>query len=220
VTVIEIERGRLGLGLSIIGGTDTHIPSILVHDIFENGAAYKDNRLCVGDQILSCNDYDLKSLKHEEALNILRRQSTDFIKLTVYRRLNTFAHDGSLDDDDKYDVINVDLNKKFGKGLGLSIVGRRNGNGVYVSHLIEGGCADKDGRLMVGDVLLEVNGLNIRSSPYNSVAYLLKTLPAQSKVQLKVGRFRSLNLHLAEVRPPRSNSTSCRHYHDSQSLSS
>ncbi len=198
MTVIEIERGKLGLGLAIVGGIDTHIPSILIHDIYENGAAAKDKRLRIGDQLLNCNDYDLKSLKHDEALTILRRQATDYIQLTVYRRSNTLIDENTIvdhdNDDDKYDIITIDLFKRFGKGLGLSIVGRRNGNGVYVSHIIEDGCADKDGRLMVGDLLLEVNGLNIRTSPYNDVAYLLKTLPAQTKVQLKIGRFKALNL--------------------------
>ena len=43
---------------------------------------------------------------------------------------------------------------------------------------------------MVGDLLLEVNGQDIRMSPYNDVAFLLKTLP-QGKVSLKIGRFKT-----------------------------
>ena len=55
---------------------------------------------------------------------------------------------------------------------------------------IEGGCAHKDGRLMIGDLILEVNSHDIRRSPYNEVAFLLKTLP-QGKVNLKIGRFKT-----------------------------
>ena len=43
---------------------------------------------------------------------------------------------------------------------------------------------------MVGDLLLEVNGNDIRKSPYNDVAFLLKTLP-QGKVNIKIGRFKT-----------------------------
>jgi C-terminal processing protease CtpA/Prc len=55
---------------------------------------------------------------------------------------------------------------------------------------IEGGCAHKDGRLMVGDLILEVNSKDIRKSAYNDVAFLLKTLP-QGKVSLKIGRLKT-----------------------------
>jgi C-terminal processing protease CtpA/Prc len=43
---------------------------------------------------------------------------------------------------------------------------------------------------MIGDLILEVNGQDIRKSPYNDVAFLLKTLP-QGKVILKIGRFKT-----------------------------
>jgi hypothetical protein len=43
---------------------------------------------------------------------------------------------------------------------------------------------------MIGDLILEVNGTDIRKSQYNDVAFLLKTLP-QGKVSLKIGRFRT-----------------------------
>ncbi len=43
---------------------------------------------------------------------------------------------------------------------------------------------------MIGDLLLEVNGSDIRKSNYNDIAFLLKTLP-QGKVNLKIGRYRT-----------------------------
>jgi len=63
----------------------------------------------------------------------------------------------------------------------------------FISRLfskIEAGCAHKDGRLMVGDLILEVNSKDIRKSAYNDVAFLLKTLP-QGKVTLKIGRLKT-----------------------------
>uniref|UniRef100_A0A3B3VPS7 PDZ domain-containing protein n=1 Tax=Poecilia latipinna TaxID=48699 RepID=A0A3B3VPS7_9TELE len=46
-TVLEICKGRSGLGLSIVGGTDTQTGSV-----YEEGAAARDGRLWAGDQIL------------------------------------------------------------------------------------------------------------------------------------------------------------------------
>jgi len=187
--LIEIERGKLGLGLSIVGGSDTHLPAIVIHDIYEHGAAFKDKRLAIGDQILSINNIDLRCVPHDEALNIMRRQTSDMVSMLVLRNFEAF-NANLIAHEDKLDLIIVDLNKKFGKGLGFSIIGRRDGAGVFISHIIDGGCAFKDGRLMVGDLILEVNGVDMRKAPYDDVAYCLKTLP-QARVILKIGRLRS-----------------------------
>uniref|UniRef100_A0A3B3UF34 PDZ domain-containing protein n=1 Tax=Poecilia latipinna TaxID=48699 RepID=A0A3B3UF34_9TELE len=51
-TVLEICKGRSGLGLSIVGGTDTQLNAIVIHEVYEEGAAARDGRLWAGDQIL------------------------------------------------------------------------------------------------------------------------------------------------------------------------
>lgn len=43
------------------------------------------------------------------------------------------------------------FSQRPGRGLGLSIVGRKNEPGVYVSEVVKGGAAEADGRLMTGD---------------------------------------------------------------------
>jgi InaD-like protein len=90
---------------------------------------------------------------------------------------------------DKFDVITIELIKKSGKGLGFSIIGRRHGYGVFISHILEGGCAEKDGRLMSGDLILEVNGQDLRTAAYDHVTYTLKTLP-HGRVNIKIGRLK------------------------------
>lgn len=47
-----------------------------------------------------------------------------------------YRDETSLKDDDMLDIIEVELLKKPGRGLGLSIVGRRNGPGVYISDVV------------------------------------------------------------------------------------
>ena len=39
-------------------------------------------------------------------------------------------------ENDLYEIIDVDLTKKSGKGLGLSIVGKKNGPGIFVSDVV------------------------------------------------------------------------------------
>ena len=68
----------------------------------------------------------------------------------------------------------VELMKKPGKGLGISIVGRRNDTGVFISDIVKGGVAEADGRLMQGDQILTVNGEDLRGATQEEAAALLK----------------------------------------------
>ena len=47
-----------------------------------------------------------------------------------------FRDESLLKDEEIYDIFVVDLMKKPGKGLGLSIVGRRNDTGVFISDIV------------------------------------------------------------------------------------
>ena len=51
-THIEIEKNGRGLGLSLVGGSDTVLGSIVVHEVYPDGAAATDGRLKSGDQVL------------------------------------------------------------------------------------------------------------------------------------------------------------------------
>ncbi|XP_060055561.1 multiple PDZ domain protein isoform X4 [Erinaceus europaeus] len=83
-TAIEISKGRTGLGLSIVGGSDTLLGAIIIHEVYEEGAACKDGRLWAGDQILEVNGIDLRKATHDEAINVLR-QTPQRVRLTLYR---------------------------------------------------------------------------------------------------------------------------------------
>ncbi|KAG9486711.1 hypothetical protein GDO78_006865 [Eleutherodactylus coqui] len=111
-TTIEISKGRTGLGLSI--------GAIIIHEVYEEGAASKDGRLWAGDQILEVNDIDLRNATHDEAINVLR-QTPQKVRLNVYR------DEAQYKEEDMYDLVTVELQKKPGKSLGLSIVGKRCG---------------------------------------------------------------------------------------------
>uniref|UniRef100_A0A8D2PDG8 Multiple PDZ domain protein n=1 Tax=Zosterops lateralis melanops TaxID=1220523 RepID=A0A8D2PDG8_ZOSLA len=185
-TTIDISKGRTGLGLSIVGGADTLLGAIIIHEVYEEGAASKDGRLWAGDQILEVNGIDLRNDTHDEAINVLR-QTPQKVRLTVYRDETQYK------EEDMYDVLNIELQKKPGKGLGLSIVGKRNDTGVFVSDIVKGGIADTDGRLMQGDQILTVNGEDVRNANQEAVAALLKC--SLGTVRLEVGRIKAGPFH-------------------------
>ncbi|KAM9831468.1 inaD-like protein [Neosynchiropus ocellatus] len=181
-TVLEICKGRSGLGLSVVGGTDTQLDAIVIHEVYEEGAAARDGRLWAGDQILEVNGVDLRGASHEEAIAALR-QTPAKVRLTVLR------DEAQYRDEENLDVFKVDLQKKSGRGLGLSIVGKRSGSGVFISEVVRGGVAELDGRLMQGDQILSVNGEDTRSATQETVAAVLKC--ARGSVQLELGRLKA-----------------------------
>ncbi|EMP41752.1 Multiple PDZ domain protein [Chelonia mydas] len=123
-----------------------------------------------GADTLLVNGIDLRNATHathDEEISVLR-QTPQKVRLTVYR------DEAQYKEEDMYDVLNIELQKKPGKGLGLSIVGKRNDTGVFVSDIVKGGIADTDGRLMQGDQILTVNGEDVRNANQEAVAALLK----------------------------------------------
>uniref|UniRef100_A0AAZ3SG52 InaD-like protein n=1 Tax=Oncorhynchus tshawytscha TaxID=74940 RepID=A0AAZ3SG52_ONCTS len=180
--IIEIAKGRSGLGLSIVGGKDTQLDAIVIHEVYEEGAAARDGRLWAGDQILEVNGVDLRSVAHEDAITALR-QTPAKVCLKVLRDEARFR------DQENLDVFSVELQKRAGRGLGLSIVGKRNGTGVFISDVVKGGVAELDGRLMQGDQIISVNGDDMRSALQETVAAILKC--ARGVVLLELGRLKA-----------------------------
>ncbi|XP_067003384.2 multiple PDZ domain protein isoform X1 [Anabrus simplex] len=181
-TTVEINKDKMGLGLSIVGGSDTLLGVIIIHEVYPDGAAAKDGRLKPGDQILKVNSEDFRNITHTKALAALR-QTPAKVKMVVYR------DEASAKEEDIYDVLEVELTKKPGKGLGLSIVGRKNGHGVFISDVVHGGTAEADGRLMKGDQILAVNGQDLKGATQEEAAAVLKT--ATGKVSMKLGRLKA-----------------------------
>ncbi|XP_041647832.1 inaD-like protein isoform X2 [Cheilinus undulatus] len=181
-TLLEICKGRSGLGLSIVGGRDTQLDAIVIHEVYEEGAAARDGRLWAGDQILEVNGLNLRGASHEEAIAALR-QTPAKVRLTVLR------DEAQYRDEENLDVFKVELQKKSGRGLGLSIVGKRSGSGVFISEVVRGGAAELDGRLMQGDQILTVNGEDTRHASQETVAAILKC--ARGPVQLELGRLKA-----------------------------
>ncbi|KAM9728618.1 disks large homolog 4 isoform 3-T3 [Menidia menidia] len=168
---ITLERGNSGLGFSIAGGTDNpHVgddPSIFITKIIPGGAAAQDGRLSVNDCILFVNDVDVREVTHSQAVEALKEAGA-IVRLYVLRRKPAAEK-----------VTEIKL-IKGPKGLGFSIAGGVGNqhipgdNSIYVTKIIEGGAAHKDGRLQIGDKILAVNHVCLEDVMHEDAVGALK----------------------------------------------
>ncbi|XP_029925088.1 disks large homolog 2 isoform X2 [Myripristis murdjan] len=192
---ITLERGNSGLGFSIAGGTDNpHIgddPGIFITKIIPGGAAAEDGRLRVNDCILRVNDADVSEVSHSKAVEALKVAGS-IVRLYVRRRRPMLET-----------IIEIKL-IKGPKGLGFSIAGGVGNqhipgdNSIYVTKIIDGGAAQKDGRLQVGDRLLMVNNYTLEEVSHEEAVAILKN--TSDVVYLKVGK--PTNVYLSDPYGP------------------
>ncbi|KAM9373607.1 disks large homolog 3 isoform 2-T2 [Phaethornis superciliosus] len=192
---IVLERGNSGLGFSIAGGIDNpHVPDdpgIFITKIIPGGAAAMDGRLGVNDCVLRVNDVDVSEVVHSKAVEALK-EAGPVVRLVVRRRQPP-----------PETIMEVNL-MKGPKGLGFSIAGGIGNqhipgdNSIYITKIIEGGAAQKDGRLQIGDRLLAVNNTNLQDVRHEEAVAALKN--TSDMVYLKVAK--PGNVHLNDMYAP------------------
>ncbi|XP_052427841.1 tyrosine-protein phosphatase non-receptor type 13 isoform X2 [Carassius gibelio] len=83
-------------------------------------------------------------------------------------------------------ILQVEFTKPEKGELGFALVGGANGSTLRVKDICCGGVAEQDGRLRVGDILLEVNGIIVSGLSHSKVVDILRK--AEGTVQLTVCR--------------------------------
>ncbi|XP_067404079.1 disks large homolog 3 isoform X6 [Emydura macquarii macquarii] len=192
---IVLERGNSGLGFSIAGGIDNpHVPDdpgIFITKIIPGGAAAMDGRLGVNDCVLRVNEVDVSEVVHSKAVEALK-EAGPVVRLVVRRRQPP-----------PETIMEVNL-MKGPKGLGFSIAGGIGNqhipgdNSIYITKIIDGGAAQKDGRLQIGDRLLAVNNTNLQDVRHEEAVASLKN--TSDMVYLKVAK--PGNVHLNDMYAP------------------
>ncbi|XP_040205422.1 disks large homolog 1 isoform X15 [Rana temporaria] len=200
---ITLERGTSGLGFSIAGGTDNpHIgddTSIFITKIISGGAAAQDGRLRVNDCILRVNDVDVHDVTHSKAVEALK-DAGSIVRLYVRRRKPITEK-----------IMEIKL-VKGPKGLGFSIAGGVGNqhipgdNSIYVTKIIEGGAAHKDGQLQIGDKLLAVNSACLEDVSHEEAVTALKN--TSDFVYLKVAKPTTMFMNDSYAPPDITNSYS------------
>ncbi|XP_069331293.1 disks large homolog 1 isoform X16 [Eulemur rufifrons] len=199
---ITLERGNSGLGFSIAGGTDNpHIgddSSIFITKIITGGAAAQDGRLRVNDCILRVNEVDVRDVTHSKAVEALK-EAGSIVRLYVKRRKPVSEK-----------IMEIKL-IKGPKGLGFSIAGGVGNqhipgdNSIYVTKIIEGGAAHKDGKLQIGDKLLAVNSVCLEEVTHEEAVTALKN--TSDFVYLKVAKPTSMYMNDGYAPPDITNSS-------------
>ncbi|KAF3708267.1 FERM and PDZ domain-containing protein 2 [Channa argus] len=92
----------------------------------------------------------------------------------------------SLTQDQDSCIMQVEFKKPEGGGLGFALVGGTNGSMLRIKEICSGGVAEQDGRLRVGDILLEVNGVIVSGLSHSKVVDILRK--AEGTVQLTICR--------------------------------
>ena len=172
------------MGFSISGGTDNpHIgddPAICLTKIIPGGAAAIDGRMKINDVILKVNDVSVVNVPHSAAVEALKRAG-NLVRLVSHPRDLSFLSSLYFSLSLFFVLQSVRRRRqprspriveiefcKGNKGLGFSIAGGSGNqhipgdNGIYITKIMDGGAAQVDGRLAVGDKLILVRNLPVR----------------------------------------------------------
>ncbi|KAJ0178872.1 hypothetical protein K1T71_005647 [Dendrolimus kikuchii] len=103
------------------------------------------------------------------------------------RRTGSYQYPSDTDSESVWEIADVTL-ERGASGLGLSIAGGETGGDVSITRLAAGGSAKKDGRLQIGDILLQVNDTSVEGVPHSVAVDVLQN--AGNVVRLRVRRAR------------------------------
>lgn len=183
-----------GVGVDLVGGCDTAMGVVVVNDVCPSGSADRGGRLLPGDRVTRLNGIEMKGKTNQEAQKVLRTDCGDG-KVSSRPRSpldppslpisGTELHSGSAS---AFEDFTVELERKPGRGLGISVVGRRDGPGVFVSDMVRAGVS---GSLERGDQILRVNDVDLSGSRQDEAVAVLKN--ATGAVSLTLRRHRTFD---------------------------
>ncbi|KAL9970224.1 hypothetical protein ACROYT_G022562 [Oculina patagonica] len=180
---VSLTKKKGGYGFNIKGGRDKPFREgdscIYITRLRPGAAAEKDGRLAPGDKIVEINGTDVRNVAHSEALDLVRKTKGGKLTLVVQKRAVKINED---DDDDGQGVMRIDLQReKKGRGLGFNIRGGKDSPyvpedpSIFVTRINGEGAAARDGRLGVGDKLLEINNVNVENSTMDRAIDLIQS---------------------------------------------
>ncbi|KAK6167500.1 hypothetical protein SNE40_021512 [Patella caerulea] len=208
-----IRQPGQGLGISIAGGKNStpykgDDESIFISRVTEDGPAANVG-IVKGDKLISVNGVSLVEADHYEAVNVLKNSGND-ITMVIGREVvlpadkiapieehtHTSIATVSFEEDPSAQVYGETLTEVVQRekgGLGFSIAGGRgatpfrgNDNAIYVSRITENGPAHRQGKLMVGDRIISINGVDMTDARHDQAVALLSG--SEQQVELVVYR--------------------------------
>ncbi|XP_068699332.1 anoctamin-7-like [Montipora foliosa] len=183
IVTVSLTKKKDGYGFNVKGGRDEPFragdPSIYITRLRHGAAAERDGRISPGDRIIEINGVDVRNITHNEALDLVRKSKGGKLTLVVQKRGIQFTDE---DEPSSQGVIRIELHReKKGKGLGFNIRGGKDSPyipgdpSIFVTRINSEGAAAKDGRLSVGDKLIEVNNVNVENSTVDRAVDLIQS---------------------------------------------
>ncbi|XP_023338939.1 membrane-associated guanylate kinase, WW and PDZ domain-containing protein 1 isoform X4 [Eurytemora carolleeae] len=194
VTVSRLENE--GFGFVIISSVSR--AGSTIGRIIPGSPAERCGRLQVGDRILAVNHVDINTLHHEKIINIIK-ESGYSVTLTVGPPLDDTSSTAStshredqevgahLGDEDQYFAVELG---RGNRGFGFSIRGGREFHSMplFVLRMAVDGPATADGRLRVGDQLIEINGQSTRNMTHGEAIETIKNGGTAVRLLVKRGK--------------------------------
>ncbi|KAL2301980.1 hypothetical protein Nmel_011382 [Mimus melanotis] len=189
---VELINDGSGLGFGIVGGKSS---GVVVRTIVPGGLADRDGRLQTGDHILQIGGTNVQGMTSEQVAQVLRNCGNS-VRMIVARDpkcevmeappaplswpVSTLPSlQNGNDNDNFFDTYDVELIKKNGQSLGITIVGYAGTcdiepSGIFVKNIIPGSAADHNGQIHVHDKIVAVDGVNIQNFTNQEVVEALR----------------------------------------------
>ncbi|XP_050994539.1 E3 ubiquitin-protein ligase LNX isoform X2 [Labeo rohita] len=210
------------LGIKLVRRPDEH--GVFIFHLLEGGLAARDGRLRVDDRVLAINGHDLRYGAPEHAA-LLIQASEDRVHFIVSRQTHIPTPDilqeapWNMEGPPPYSPVDIEhslldscqkpacyektvtLLKEPHDSLGMTVAGGMSSRGwdlpVYVTNVDPNGVVGQEGSIRKGDILLNVNGVELTGVTRSEAVANLKN--TSSPVVLRV----------LEMRPPNESSLDC-----------
>ncbi|XP_019792380.2 ligand of Numb protein X 2 isoform X2 [Tursiops truncatus] len=199
------------LGIKLVRRTDE--PGVFVLDLLEGGLAAQDGRLSGNDRVLAVNGHDLKHGTPELAAQIIQA-SGERVNLTIARpgkpqpgnavreagtqssqhHTQPLPYNRPSSHKDLAQCVtcqekHITIKKEPHESLGMTVAGGRGSKSgelpIFVTSVPPHGCLARDGRIKRGDILLNINGIDLTSLSHSEAVAMLKASATSPTVALK-----------------------------------
>lgn len=205
--VTKIMKSPKGFGFTIIGGDDSNSEFLQIKNILPNGPAWNDGKLKIGDVLVNVCGTCVLGFSHHEMINIFQSIMPDgYATIEVCRGyalppedlMNTDVITIVAVDGQSFDTMhennyanNMDVNmfeildlkifkdESFGFTIADSMQGQK------VKKLLDSKTCKN---VFEGDILLTINGINVKEMGHSQVVEVLKSCQKSSETSIKVLR--------------------------------
>uniref|UniRef100_A0A8C7T3U4 Membrane associated guanylate kinase, WW and PDZ domain containing 1a n=1 Tax=Oncorhynchus mykiss TaxID=8022 RepID=A0A8C7T3U4_ONCMY len=195
--VIVSSVSRPDAGTTLAGNACVAMPH-KIGRIIEGSPADRCGKLKVGDRILSVNGCSITNKSHSDIVNLIKEagntvslriipgdESSNASLLTNAEKIATITTTHTPQTDAEF--YSVDL-ERDSKGFGFSLRGGREYNmDLYVLRLAEDGAAVRNGKMRVGDEILEINSESTKNMKHARAIELIKNGGRRARLVLKRG---------------------------------